>query len=56
MQRPLPRSPLSSQQVLFADEEGKQALRKLVRKRHRTNKCIDGEADGQRGSVTIDPA
>jgi len=53
---PLPRPPLGSHQVSSADKEGKQGVCKLVRKPHRTNKCIDSEANGQRGSVTIDPA
>ncbi|PWW74993.1 hypothetical protein C7212DRAFT_205681 [Tuber magnatum] len=56
MQPPLPPPPLSSQQVSFVDKEGKQSVCKLVRLPHRTNKYIDSEGNGQRGSVTIDPA
>jgi len=48
--------PHRSQQVLSVDKKGKQDVRKLVRKLHRTNKYIDSEANGQRGPVTIDTA
>jgi len=55
VQQTLPPPPPSSQRVLFADKEGKQGVCKLVRKLHGTNKCIDSEANCQRGSA-IGPA
>ncbi|PUU77302.1 hypothetical protein B9Z19DRAFT_1027392, partial [Tuber borchii] len=42
--------------VSLADRGGKQGLCKLVRLPHGTKECIDSEGNGQRGSVTIDPA
>ncbi|RPB02769.1 hypothetical protein L873DRAFT_1657145, partial [Choiromyces venosus 120613-1] len=55
-QPPLSSLPPSSQQVLFADEKGKQSVCKLVRLPHGTNVCIESEGDGQSGSETIHPA
>ncbi|RPA98193.1 hypothetical protein L873DRAFT_1688800, partial [Choiromyces venosus 120613-1] len=42
--------------VSFTDEEGKQAGCKLVRLPRGTTECTDSEGNGQRRSVTIDPA
>jgi len=48
------RRPQSSQQVSFADEEGKGDACRLIGLLNGTDECIDSEGKGQRGKVSTD--